>query len=254
MSRRASAIPVVAVSILTGAILLSGCNRKEGEKPVEASPASEPARTPAHGIAETQSRLRGAASEFEAMAARAPSATWAEIDSLHAHAKATAAEATTALPAAVGADLDRSLQLLDRARREENRAAFELASLDAKRNLILGRTSDAAHPTVPAELLVTAGQRYAALAKAPTPDWNALSAAAAATDEAWRKTAPLLRPQSIPNTMQASLTAMSDAAKARDQTAARRAGELQLAASAAVLRDLEKSAPVAAAPQKQRRS
>lgn len=239
MPRRTSAPRIIAASLLTTALLLSGCNRKEAEGPAETRPAVEPAAPSSVGPEGSAAALRSAASEFETMAAKASSATWAEIDSLYAHARSTAAQATATLSRTAAADLDRSMQLLDRARREEDRAAFELASLDAKRNLILGRTTDAAHPTAPAELLVTAGERYAALARARTPDWSALSAAAAAADEAWRRTAPSLRPQSIPNTMQASLTAMADAAKARDQMAARSAGDLQLAASRAVLKELE---------------
>lgn len=248
MPRQASVPHVVAASILTTALFLSGCNRKEAEKPVEATPASEPAPPLSAGHVEAPSAMRSAASEFETMAAKAPSATWAELDSLHAHAKSAAAQATTSLSRTAAADLDRSMQLLDRARREEDRAAFELAALDAKRNLILARTADVAHPTAPAELLVTEGQRYAALTRAKTPDWTAISAAAAAADEAWRQTAPLLRPQSIPNTMQPSLTAMASAAKAKDLTAARRAGDLQITASRSALKELESAAPTATVP------
>ncbi|MGH7027794.1 hypothetical protein [Brevundimonas sp.] len=179
------------------------------------------------------------------MVERSTGATWAEIDSLHTRAMTSASEARARLSPAGAVDLDRSLQELDRARKAEDRTAFALASLEAKRNLIAAQDAATAKPPVSAELLLIAGQRYQALTRAKPTDWAALTAAAAAADEQWRQTAPLLSAQSIPNTMQASLTAMADAAKARDLFAAQQSAVLQIAAAREVVKALDAAPPPA---------
>lgn len=229
----------LAVSALAASFLAYGCSRQEPETPQEAPPAATTVSNHA---------LRSAAADFGAMVERSTGATWAEIDSLHARAMTSTSEARARLSPASAADLDRSLQALERARKEEDRAAFALASLDAKRNLIAAQDAATAQPPISAELLLTAGERYQVLTRAEPTDWAALTAAAAATDEQWRRTAPLLSPRSIPNTMQPSLTAMADAAKARDLFAAQHSAALQIAAARQVVKELGVAPPLSPAP------
>lgn len=239
MARRNSVLKTLTAATLAASFFVYGCNRKEPETSQDAPPAATPASDQA---------LRSAAADFGAMVERSTGATWEEVDGLHARAMTSASEARARLSPASAADLDRALQELDRARKAEDRTAFALASLEAKRNLVAAQDAATAKPPIPAELLLTAGQRYQVLTRAKPTDWAALTAAAAAADEQWRLTAPLLSAQSIPNTMQASLTAMADAAKARDLFAAQQSAVLQIAAARQVAAALGAATPPPPAP------
>lgn len=216
-------------SVAASLLLATGC----GRQPVQAPAAGESDVTPAAiRAADASARndvLLASAEPFEALTEQAFTASWPQMDSLIADARAAATNAKRVLPSPLDAAVDRRAAEIAAARQSEDRSGLALASVETYRRLV--ESQDPAAPQVPVavSLLDYAGFRYDALAQAPVVDWKAMDEAARFAGEQWRALAPSITAKALPGVVLESIRGMSEAAKRRDPVFARSAAATELA-------------------------
>jgi hypothetical protein len=210
-------------------LLAGGCGRQS----VQAQAAGEADLTPAAiRAADASARndvLLASAEPFEALTEQAFTASWPEMDSLIANARAAATNAKRVLPSPLDATVDSQAAEIAAARKSEDRSRLALASVETYRRLVESQDPAVLQVPVAVSLLDYAGFRYDALAQAPVVDWKAMDEAARFAGHQWQSLAPAMRSKALPGVMTESIAAMSLAAKRHDATFARSAAATELA-------------------------
>jgi hypothetical protein len=216
----------IAASLL---LLATGC----GRQPAQAQAAGESDLTPAAiRAADANARndvLLASAEPFEALTEQAFTASWPQMDSLIADARAAATNAKRVLPSPLDANIDRQAAAIEASRQSGDRSGLALASVETYRRLVEAQDPAVLQVPVAVSLLDYAGFRYDALAQARVVDWKAMDEAARFAGDQWQSLAPTMRSKALPGVMTESIRGMSVAAKRRDPVLARSAAATELA-------------------------
>lgn len=221
---------IIAVSVLA-LTSLAGCQKEtDTTAPDVAAKSTTTAAsntTPAIDADAANSALMAAAEPFEALTEQAQSATPQQLDELIADTKRARQEVDTNLPAAAQWELDKIVRRIEVARKQDNRAAIALASVEGYRTLVESAGSSGGVP-VEVSLLDYAGFRFAANIDSKTPDWTDAAQALDVADTKWKALKARVADRALRDDFTQSLSAMRDALTAKDVSAARAAATSEL--------------------------